>query len=114
VGIIQRQFHTVLKGKKLDGAVRYCDGDFAITPTRPVSISSRFGAAVNSFVVPRDGEGVLDDGPGARFASRAKAWQSSDEAIKLQDKIARRDEYPFSTGTGSEAVIPDSELGAYV
>jgi Glycoside-hydrolase family GH114 len=115
VGIIQRQFHTVLKVKKLDGAVRYCDGEFAVTPTKPVNISSRFSATVNTFAVPGDeaAENVLDDGPEAGPRSQAKAWRNSSEAIKLQEEIAKQDGYPFRAGTGSETVVPDSELGAY-
>jgi hypothetical protein len=114
-GIIQRQFHTVLKGKQLDGAVRYCDGEFAVTPTKPVSISSRFSAAANTFVVPGDeaAEDVVDDGLEAGFKNRAKAWQDNSEAINLQEEIAKQDGYPFHAGAGSGNFILDSELGAY-
>jgi hypothetical protein len=114
-GVIQRQFHTVLKAKKLDGSVLYCDGEYAVTPTKPVSISSRFSAAVNTFMVPGDeaAADVLDDGSEVEFRNQRKAWQNNPEAIKLQEKIAKQDGYPFPDGKGSESVIPDSELGAY-
>jgi hypothetical protein len=114
-GLIQRQFHTVLKAKKLDGAVSYCDGKYAVTPTQPLGIASWFGVPVNEFMASRDeaAEGVRDDGPQTEVGDHAKAWQDNPEAIKFQEEIAKQDGYPFPKGTGSESVISDSELGSY-
>jgi len=111
-GISQQQFHTVLKAKKLDGAVSYCDGQYAVSPTKPLGTTNRFGVLVNEFTVSGDeaAEAVRDDGPQAGVGDHTKAWQNSPEAIKLQEEIAKQDGYPFPKGKGSESVIPDSEL----
>jgi hypothetical protein len=115
----QKNFHTVLKAKKLDGAVRYCDGKYAVSPTKPVSKTSRF-SAMEGYVAPLDGvpEHVSEDGPEDALQAapeddfgHAKAWQNDPEAIKLQQQIAKEDGYPFPKGMGSESVIPDSDLG---
>jgi Glycoside-hydrolase family GH114 len=110
-GIIQGQFRTVLKAKKLDGAVRYCDGKYAVTPTKQFSLSTIFSNVVKRYL-GLGGE-VADDGPEAKPENPGKAWQNSPEAIKFQEEIAKQDGYPFADGAGSESVIPDSELGAY-
>jgi hypothetical protein len=116
----QTHFRTVLKAKKLDGAVRYCDGKYAVTPLKPVAKASRWSSTVERRGAPPPDEDE-DDGPGddegssaeARDDARqhAKAWQNDPEAIKLQHEIAVKDGYPFALGKGSETLIPDSELG---
>jgi hypothetical protein len=135
----QAQFRTVLKAKKLDGAVRYCDGKYAVTPTKPEAKASRRSSAAtptkteaktsrrSSIVgrgMPKDRrreDNEQDDGPdddegavvppAGDLLQHAKAWQNDPDAIKMQQEIASKDGYPFALGKGSEGMIPDDMLG---
>jgi hypothetical protein len=113
----QTNFRTVLKAKKLDGAVRYCDGKYAVTPTKPEPKASRWTnnarralpeGEVAGNDVPSDDEEELV--PTADPRQHAKEWQNDPEAIKMQKEIALKDGYPFPPGKGSENLIPDEML----
>jgi hypothetical protein len=117
----QPHFRTVLKAKKLDGAVRYCDGKYAVTPTKPEAKTSRW-SNISARGLPDDSEAeddVEDDVPSDDEEAvppeedprqHAKAWQNDPDAIKMQQEIAVKDGYPFAAGKGSESQIPDEML----
>jgi hypothetical protein len=113
----QSHFRTVLKAKKLDGAVRYCDGKYAVTPTKPEPKASRWSSMARRGLP--EGEDAEDDdpsddeeelAPAEDPRQNAKAWQNDPDAIKLQKEIAQKDGYPFAPGKGSESLIPDEML----
>jgi Glycoside-hydrolase family GH114 len=103
-------FHTVMKAKKLDGGVEYCDGVYFKTPTkegketggriRPGKDSRPIRYAVSG----DDKQGVADF---------FKAWQFDDDLIAQQEELARQDGYPYAPGRGSERYFTDKDLGGY-
>jgi hypothetical protein len=104
-----KNFQTVLKFRKLDGWVTYCNGSVATTPTHEVSDpGSRFGK--------RGIETVGEDSP---VASNQQDYplRPQPDAVDLEPsmsewtrKVAEEDGYPFPPGKGSENFISDEEL----
>lgn len=84
-------FHTVLKAKKLDGNVEYCDGKTFSTPTREIQ---EFNGGRG-----QRGSWVLTD-PNQQGLSKnfRRSWQSDQGAVARMKKLAKRDGYPFREG----------------
>jgi hypothetical protein len=107
---LRSYFHTVMKAKKLDGGVEYCDGVYAKTPTKDKDgASNRFRGGKSS----RPSKFTVDGDTNQATMDSFKAWQFDDDMIQQQADLAREDGYPFLPGQGSERYFSDADLGGY-
>jgi Glycoside-hydrolase family GH114 len=109
---LKSYFHTVMKAKKLDGGVEYCDGVYAKTPTREVREGASLGRDRGS-KGSRPAKYAVDGYANEGTMDSSKAWQFDDNMITHQANLAMDDGYPFAPGEGSERYISDADLGAY-
>ena len=108
---LRSYFHTVMKAKKLDGGVEYCDGVYAKTPTKEITEGNGRTRGTKS---SRPAKFAID-GPGNQGTMDSfKAWQFDDAMIQLQADLAAEEGYPFVHGQGSEQYISDYDLEGYV
>lgn len=111
-------FRTVLKGKNLDGAVQYCDGKYAKTPTKDPDGTGgrRRGRIVDTAAFRPAAEDDLDwDESDLSWdvidqEASYKSWQKDPKAVAFQAELAAAEGYPFAPGKGSESVITDEML----
>jgi hypothetical protein len=102
-------FRTVLKAKKLDGLVEYCNGDFFRTPTKEVLEGNSRGK--NNMVIGRSPipvERVVQGRRIGRMRQRPKRFTVED--VEKMRRIAKEDGYPFAPGKGSDAFISNEDL----
>jgi hypothetical protein len=102
-------FRTVLKAKKLDGSVEYCNGGFFRTPTREVQEGN--GRGKNNMVVgrsPMPVEKVISGRRIGRMRQRPKRFTA--EQVERMRKIAQEDGYPYAPGKGSDMFISNEDL----
>jgi hypothetical protein len=97
-------FRTVLKAKKLDGLVEYCNGDFFRTPTKEVLEGNSRGK--NNMVVGRSPiqvDRIVQGRKIGRMRQRPRRFTA--EEVEKMRMIALEDGYPFAPGKGSDAFI---------
>jgi hypothetical protein len=118
--ITGKNFQSVIKLKKLNGWVVYCDGKQWKTPTvdRGASrFSGRSNYVVTSNLTELEGAGarnrVVDMSPDPEPNPDPSPEVSTLDSAAIQAEIARQDGFPFPPGKGSDQFISDEELMAY-